>query len=310
MVSTDDDQGTLSRPHPARKDVPVERQDTLRVRVRARRLARGRQAYEIRLVFVSCPIFSIRPSRLLFFPGWLTRPRPTASNPPPRDLKVSDPAIRDLTLAELELAPSSVLLLRFLDDTLNRTSRLFSSPLSSHPLMCSLSPSSLPLTPPSPNRSELTWLIFSPGSDLPAPLASAVLEHAVDLPPPQGSGGDQKPGEVSSRAPSASSSANKAKDSTGGDVKIPKWLKLGHSTFINLSHCPLLVTFSLQRSDALHPHGLIKPFITLRGTACSCSDCCSIFFCRNPITSLDTWLTSLLCHLNYVHMYYIPVQVV
>ena len=73
-----------------------------------------------------CPIFSIRPSCLLFFPGWLTRPRPTASNPPPRDLKVSDPAVRDLTLAELELAPSSVLLLRFLDDTLNRTSLLFS----------------------------------------------------------------------------------------------------------------------------------------------------------------------------------------
>jgi hypothetical protein len=46
--------------------------------------------------------------------------RPTASNPPPRELKVSDPAVRDLTLAELGLAPSSVLQLRFVDDGLNR----------------------------------------------------------------------------------------------------------------------------------------------------------------------------------------------
>jgi len=42
-----------------------------------------------------------------------------AQSPPKRDLKVSDPNVRDLTLAELQLAPSSVLLLRFLDDSLN-----------------------------------------------------------------------------------------------------------------------------------------------------------------------------------------------
>jgi len=41
--------------------------------------------------------------------------------PPKRDLKVSDPKVRDLTLAELQLAPSSVLLLRFEDDALNRS---------------------------------------------------------------------------------------------------------------------------------------------------------------------------------------------
>lgn len=40
-------------------------------------------------------------------------------SPPKRDLKVSDPQVRDLTLAELHLAPSSVLLLRFEDDSLN-----------------------------------------------------------------------------------------------------------------------------------------------------------------------------------------------
>lgn len=39
--------------------------------------------------------------------------------PPKRDLKVSDPTVRDLTLAELQLAPSSILLLRFEDDQLN-----------------------------------------------------------------------------------------------------------------------------------------------------------------------------------------------
>jgi len=41
--------------------------------------------------------------------------------PPKREFKVSDPAVRDLSLAELQLAPSSVLLLRFEDDALNHT---------------------------------------------------------------------------------------------------------------------------------------------------------------------------------------------
>lgn len=43
-------------------------------------------------------------------------------SPPKRDLKVSDPKVRDLTLAELQLAPSSVLLLRFEDESLNSSS--------------------------------------------------------------------------------------------------------------------------------------------------------------------------------------------
>lgn len=46
-------------------------------------------------------------------------------SPPKRDLKVSDPKVRDLTLAELQLAPSSVLLLRFEDESLNRSSLEF-----------------------------------------------------------------------------------------------------------------------------------------------------------------------------------------
>ncbi|KAB5592497.1 UBX domain containing protein [Ceratobasidium theobromae] len=39
--------------------------------------------------------------------------------PPARELKVSDTSVRDKTLMELQLAPSSVLLLRFLSDELN-----------------------------------------------------------------------------------------------------------------------------------------------------------------------------------------------
>ncbi|CAE6522053.1 unnamed protein product [Rhizoctonia solani] len=39
--------------------------------------------------------------------------------PPARELKVSDPTVRDKTLMELQLAPSSVLLLRFVSEELN-----------------------------------------------------------------------------------------------------------------------------------------------------------------------------------------------
>lgn len=42
-------------------------------------------------------------------------------SPPKREFKLSDPKVRDLSLAELQLAPSSVLLVRFEDDSLNRT---------------------------------------------------------------------------------------------------------------------------------------------------------------------------------------------
>jgi len=39
--------------------------------------------------------------------------------PPKRELKVSDPKVRDQSLVQLQLAPSSVLLLRFEDESLN-----------------------------------------------------------------------------------------------------------------------------------------------------------------------------------------------
>ncbi|OCH94883.1 hypothetical protein OBBRIDRAFT_884435 [Obba rivulosa] len=41
--------------------------------------------------------------------------------PPKREFKVSDPNVRDLSLLDLHLAPSSVLLLRFEDDALNHS---------------------------------------------------------------------------------------------------------------------------------------------------------------------------------------------
>lgn len=40
-------------------------------------------------------------------------------SPPKRDLKVSDPNVRDQTLYDLHLTPSSVLLLRFEDESMN-----------------------------------------------------------------------------------------------------------------------------------------------------------------------------------------------
>ncbi|KAJ8586259.1 hypothetical protein M405DRAFT_864735 [Rhizopogon salebrosus TDB-379] len=42
-------------------------------------------------------------------------------SPPKRDLLVSDPNVRDLSLVELQLSPSSILLLRFTDESLNGT---------------------------------------------------------------------------------------------------------------------------------------------------------------------------------------------
>ena len=158
-----------------------------------------------------------------------------ASNPPPRDLKVSDPTVRDLTLGELGLAPSSILHLRFVDsDGLNRAfpfSFGFSTSL----------PQAMLSVPPSPPEKR-SGLIFetSPGSDLPAPLASAVLEHAVDLPAPPAFDGNQKKEE----APPPSSS-NRARDKASGDVKIPKWLKLGSSKSLSMLLLPpvYLVTF-------------------------------------------------------------------
>ncbi|KAJ7037759.1 hypothetical protein C8F04DRAFT_1091447 [Mycena alexandri] len=96
--------------------------------------------------------------------------------PPKRDLKVSDPSVRDLTLAELYLAPSSVLLLRFEDAAHEEEARTLN------------------------------------GSDMPAPLAPEVLSQAIDLPvppPSDASSPSSAPSASSSQSAPSSSSTEK-----------------------------------------------------------------------------------------------------
>lgn len=50
----------------------------------------------------------------------MARLKPVTDQLPNRELKVSDLAVRDLTLSRLELAPRAVLQLRFVDESLNR----------------------------------------------------------------------------------------------------------------------------------------------------------------------------------------------
>ncbi|KAH6913237.1 hypothetical protein BKA70DRAFT_1262254 [Coprinopsis sp. MPI-PUGE-AT-0042] len=100
-------------------------------------------------------------------------------SPPKRDLKVSDPAVRDLSLFDLKLAPASMLLLRFEDESLNHV-------------------------------------------DSPAPLLPSILSHMTELPVPR----EPAP----SSASKAEGSSSKSSTSSGGpkgEVKVPKWLKLG-----------------------------------------------------------------------------------
>jgi hypothetical protein len=66
----------------------------------------------VKFVLCASPRFFFLASPNKFFDGGVC-----ADQPPKRDLKVSDPGVRDLTLSELYLAPSSVLLLRFEDAT-------------------------------------------------------------------------------------------------------------------------------------------------------------------------------------------------
>jgi hypothetical protein len=65
--------------------------------------------------FILCEVFAPLRCQTYLTPSSF----PQDQSPPKRDLKVSDPKVRDLTLAELQLSPSSVLLLRFEDETLN-----------------------------------------------------------------------------------------------------------------------------------------------------------------------------------------------
>ena len=198
---------------------------------------------------------------LLYPSAWISRvviPRTLciASNPPPRDLKVSDPTVRDLTLGELGLAPSSILHFRFVDDGLNRACPFLSgSPVPLSPVE-EVAALSCPV-PPEKFRSGLIFRSFetSPGSDLPAPLASVVLEHAVDLPAPSDFDGNQKKEEAPPPSTVSASSSNRARDTAGEDVKIPKWLKLGSSEFLSMRRLPCLhCNFSSLLRKKVTPH--------------------------------------------------------
>lgn len=134
---------------------------------------------------------------------------PLDQSPPKRDLKVSDPKVRDLTLSELQLAPASVLLLRFEDESLNGESVLHEIRTNQHIYVA---------------RSHF-WRMTE--SNVPAPLASAVLSQAVDLPPPPNYDAESSISQSSASLPAPMPSTSAV---PSGEKKIPKWLKLGLST--------------------------------------------------------------------------------
>ena len=117
---------------------------------------------------------------------------------------MSDPAVRDLTLFDLQLAPSCILLVRFEDPNLNRMVIQIRRPFMTH--------------------SKLDVSV-------PAPLSPEVLAQAVDFPTPppeveeEPEPSKSKPKAAPKIAPSQSSS------SASGEKKIPKWLKLGSTWF-------------------------------------------------------------------------------
>ncbi|KAJ7109027.1 hypothetical protein C8R43DRAFT_1139706 [Mycena crocata] len=117
--------------------------------------------------------------------------------PPKRDLKVSDPSVRDLSLSELSLAPSSVLLLRFEDPAHEETARGLN------------------------------------GSTTPAPLAPAVLAQAVDLPAPPADATSSS----TSGAGASGSAGGGGKVAGAIEKKIPKWLKMGLNCATFFSVC-------------------------------------------------------------------------
>lgn len=101
--------------------------------------------------------------------------------------------MRDLNLYQLQLAPASVLHLKFENDDLNRTfGQLVAGPLAD----C--------------------------GADVtvPAPLDSAVLAKAEDLPLPP---------PPKQEEPATGSSAHSDKPKPSGKTAMPRWLKMGSS---------------------------------------------------------------------------------
>ncbi|KAJ7356752.1 hypothetical protein DFH08DRAFT_849961 [Mycena albidolilacea] len=112
--------------------------------------------------------------------------------PPKRDLKVSDPAVRDLSLSDLYLAPSSVLLLRFEDAAHPDQARALNA------------------------------------STAPAPLASEMLAQAIELPaaPAAASASTSStPGSLGSGLDSVAADLKNGLNNL--EKKMPKWMKMG-----------------------------------------------------------------------------------
>lgn len=111
LWKADNNSSAFHRQNATRKGLPFHRQDQICLRICTKFIERRCETNQIHTVFVVEPIFQSNPSDNTI----------CVDQPPRRDLKVSDLKVKNLTLAELELAPSSVLLLRFEDESLNGT---------------------------------------------------------------------------------------------------------------------------------------------------------------------------------------------
>lgn len=163
-----------------------------------------RMSSQSSLYYVSC---SQRP--VLFATRRLTIHCGEDQSPPKREYKVSDPAVRNLSLAELDFAPSSLLMLQFEAADLNRMLQLVSS-VTRLPTNCSTD------------------------QDVPAPLEASILALIEDYPVPKTfEDGPIKDGKPDSSKPRGNFTFGK-KDGNG-ERKLPKWLKLGPSTHASVT---------------------------------------------------------------------------
>lgn len=137
--------------------------------------------------------------------NWLMRMKLKIDQPPRRELKVSDPDSKVLSLADLGLAPSSVLLVRFQTEAYN-----------SKDLCCRL------------RIRIITYFIlnyfnyFTSGTVLPPPLLPQILQQAVPLP-----GTAEADRNAANSVSSASATPSRPKIPSTGEKKIPKWFKIG-----------------------------------------------------------------------------------
>jgi hypothetical protein len=297
----------LPRPHTARKGVPVEQQDTHHICVRARLAARGRQTCQIHIVYVSARLFIRRVSGThKFVPRTycISIQSTTARSESLGSYRARSHPGRTRTRALFN--PTLPIRRRRTEPCVSFSSGSIGS---SVPLL-PVEDGGCPCPPPGKVSvwTDFSFFETSPGSDLPAPLASAVLEHAVDLPAPSGFDGNQKKEEAPPPSTVSASSSNRA----SGDVKIPKWLKLGSSKSLSMRRSPCLRCnfFSLLRKVTPYtPDGIINsplhPLSRDRQCPVVATSCCT--HCRNTVTPIDTPV-DFICHPpNYAHMYSISV---